>query len=160
MPKRLATVLIALIAFSAVGYAQQGTVATPQKPAAEQAHKAGGSSPADASLIGLTKAQVQARLGKPSIAFATVWAYSQPEGTLRVSFKDGVVTDAKRSAPPTTASTTGKGYTNADGNRIPSPRKADAPPPGASAQCRDGSYSFSANRRGTCSHHGGVARWL
>ncbi|WP_343205931.1 DUF3761 domain-containing protein [Rhodanobacter sp. MP1X3] len=33
-------------------------------------------------------------------------------------------------------------------------------PAGASAQCRDGSYSFSMNHRGTCSHHGGVARWL
>lgn len=31
---------------------------------------------------------------------------------------------------------------------------------GATAQCRDGSYSFSQHRRGTCSHHGGVAKWL
>lgn len=28
------------------------------------------------------------------------------------------------------------------------------------AICRDGTYSYSSNRRGTCSHHGGVARWL
>jgi hypothetical protein len=27
------------------------------------------------------------------------------------------------------------------------------------ARCRDGSYSYSAHRRGTCSHHGGVAVW-
>ena len=33
-------------------------------------------------------------------------------------------------------------------------------PAGASAQCADGSYSFSAHRRGTCSHHGGVAQWV
>lgn len=33
-------------------------------------------------------------------------------------------------------------------------------PAGATAQCRDGSYSFSQSRRGTCSHHGGVAKWL
>lgn len=31
---------------------------------------------------------------------------------------------------------------------------------GASAKCRDGSYSFSRSRRGTCSGHGGVAAWL
>ncbi|MGA2644526.1 MAG: DUF3761 domain-containing protein [Candidatus Sulfotelmatobacter sp.] len=31
---------------------------------------------------------------------------------------------------------------------------------GATAQCRDGSYSFSQSRRGTCSHHRGVAKWL
>ena len=28
------------------------------------------------------------------------------------------------------------------------------------ARCRDGSYSFSQHRSGTCSHHGGVAQWL
>lgn len=30
---------------------------------------------------------------------------------------------------------------------------------GASAHCRDGSESFSQHHSGTCSHHGGVARW-
>ena len=30
---------------------------------------------------------------------------------------------------------------------------------GASAICRDGWASYSAHRSGTCSHHGGVARW-
>lgn len=30
---------------------------------------------------------------------------------------------------------------------------------GASALCRDGTLSYSQNRRGTCSHHGGVAQW-
>ena len=33
-------------------------------------------------------------------------------------------------------------------------------PSGATAICRSGRVSFSASRRGTCSHHGGVARWL
>lgn len=33
-------------------------------------------------------------------------------------------------------------------------------PAGASAICRDGTYSYSRSRRGTCSHHGGVAQWL
>ncbi|MFD5407035.1 DUF3761 domain-containing protein [Streptomyces griseorubiginosus] len=33
-------------------------------------------------------------------------------------------------------------------------------PAGATAQCNDGTYSYSAHRRGTCSHHGGVAVWL
>ena len=31
---------------------------------------------------------------------------------------------------------------------------------GATAQCRDSTYSHSAHRRGTCSHHGGVRVWL
>jgi len=33
-------------------------------------------------------------------------------------------------------------------------------PPGATARCRDGTYSFSQHHSGTCSHHGGVAVWL
>jgi hypothetical protein len=35
-----------------------------------------------------------------------------------------------------------------------------AAPSGATALCRDGSYSFSRHRQGTCSHHGGVGQWL
>jgi hypothetical protein len=30
----------------------------------------------------------------------------------------------------------------------------------ATALCKDGTYSFSAHRSGTCSHHGGVKTWL
>jgi len=57
--------------------------------------------------------------------------------------------------------TVGRGfYTNSQGETVHRPMRANQAPPGASAQCRDGSYSFSAHRRGTCSHHGGVARWL
>ena len=53
-------------------------------------------------------------------------------------------------------------YRNVDGAIVHSPAHTDigAAPPGASAQCRDATYSFSTHRRGTCSHHGGVARWL
>jgi uncharacterized protein DUF3761 len=40
------------------------------------------------------------------------------------------------------------------------PAASAAPPPGATAVCRDGTYSFSQHRSGTCSYHGGVARWL
>src|SRR5947208_9284651 len=35
-----------------------------------------------------------------------------------------------------------------------------AAPPGATARCNDGTYSYSQHRSGTCSHHGGVAQWL
>src|SRR6266516_4709936 len=37
---------------------------------------------------------------------------------------------------------------------------APARPPGATALCNDGTYSYSQHRRGTCSHHGGVRSWL
>jgi hypothetical protein len=51
-------------------------------------------------------------------------------------------------------------YTNVDGNQIPDPVSAPAAPAGATAQCGDGTYSFSQHHSGTCSHHGGVATWL
>jgi Rieske Fe-S protein len=52
-------------------------------------------------------------------------------------------------------------YVNSDGNTIHSPAYSNSGvPAGASAQCRDGTYSFSQHRSGTCSHHGGVMQWL
>lgn len=53
-----------------------------------------------------------------------------------------------------------KYYTNTRGERVQSPTYYQTAPAGATALCRDGTYSFSRSRRGTCSHHGGVARWL
>ncbi len=51
-------------------------------------------------------------------------------------------------------------YVNSQNVQVHSPAFSDTVPAGASAQCRDGSYSFSQSRKGTCSRHGGVARWL
>ena len=51
-------------------------------------------------------------------------------------------------------------YTNVDGNNVQAPTRYDSPPQGATAQCNDGTYSFSQHARGTCSHHGGVRKWL
>jgi hypothetical protein len=53
-------------------------------------------------------------------------------------------------------------YVNVDGNTIRSPVCATdgQVPAGASALCRDGTYSFSEHRQGTCSGHRGVDRWL
>ncbi len=53
-----------------------------------------------------------------------------------------------------------KYYTNSDRQRVQSPTYYNSAPAGATALCRDGTYSFSRSRRGTCSHHGGVAKWL
>ena len=48
----------------------------------------------------------------------------------------------------------------AAGLAVPAAGAADSAPPGATAKCRDGSYSYSQHHSGTCSHHGGVAVWL
>jgi len=52
-------------------------------------------------------------------------------------------------------------YTNSDGQQVHSPaHSSGGVPAGATALCGDGTYSFSQHRSGTCSHHGGVAKWL
>src|ERR1700751_2146324 len=74
-----------------------------------------------------------------------------------------VIPVSSRSGPSGTsqATCTNNGtYVNSRGQIVKRPENCSSVPQGASAQCRDGSYSFSRSRRGTCSHHGGVARWL
>lgn len=61
----------------------------------------------------------------------------------------------------TVGGSSGDYYMHSRGVQVQRPTFSEnGPPPGATAQCRDGSYSFSQSRRGTCSHHGGVSRWL
>ena len=48
-------------------------------------------------------------------------------------------------------------YRNSDGNCVHRPSDN---PSGATAQCKDGTYSYSQHRSGTCSGHGGVKTWL
>jgi Protein of unknown function (DUF3761) len=70
--------------------------------------------------------------------------------------------DAPQPSPSESKLVEHSSYINIDGVRVHSPAhtKNGEQPAGASAQCRDGSYSFSRHHRGTCSHHGGVSRWL
>lgn len=55
-------------------------------------------------------------------------------------------------------------YTNRDGCEVPRPELPKGPgctkPQEATARCRDGDWSFSQHRQGTCSRHGGVGCWI
>ncbi len=51
-------------------------------------------------------------------------------------------------------------YRNTDGNCVHRPATGPGAADGATAICKDGSSSYSQNRRGTCSGHGGVRTWL
>ena len=100
-------------------------------------------------------------------AGATMRLYTCSAGwcSVRIQQVAGYALEEYLRAQPTPVATTtaeGRGYVNSNGVWVPSPTRTEdgQPPAGASAQCRDGTYSFSQNRRGTCSHHGGVARWL
>ncbi|KAA8877276.1 DUF3761 domain-containing protein [Nocardia colli] len=51
-------------------------------------------------------------------------------------------------------------YENIDKKCVPRPQQALTPPDGATAKCKDGTYSSSLTRKGTCSGHKGVEQWL
>ena len=51
-------------------------------------------------------------------------------------------------------------YKNVNGRCVRRPHRSPTVPAGATAKCRDGTYSFSQHASGTCSHHGGVSVWI
>lgn len=94
--------------------------------------------------------------------------YTDSKETKRVLTSEAVtvkpvdqITSIGVKSPPTIETNCSNGsYVNSAGNTVCRPHEASSAPSGASAQCRDGTYSYSQSRRGTCSHHGGVATWL
>lgn len=53
-------------------------------------------------------------------------------------------------------------YTASSGDCVPYPQQGGSQPQGATAQCSDGSWSFSEHPHasGTCHGHGGVKQYL
>ena len=49
-------------------------------------------------------------------------------------------------------------YVNSSGHLVHSPSCGEEHEK-RTAECRDGSVSYSEHHRGTCSYHGGVAHW-
>lgn len=102
----------------------------------------------------------------PILAQADIYKAVDADGHATYSaqpVKDDKKTDLEPQPPSDESNLTSHNhYINKDGQVIhsPSTTKSGAPPPGASAQCGDGTYSFSQHHRGTCSRHGGVAQWL
>ena len=80
--------------------------------------------------------------------------------TPSTSSSAGQQSDSANSDSASVKCTSNGTYVNSKGQTVPRPENCSAPPKGATAQCRDGTYSLSKSRRGTCSHHGGVASWL
>jgi len=84
--------------------------------------------------------------------------HGHPEITLQ-STKDWSVQETK--PIPASPLSNDRHYINSSGQTVHSPAfSPGGEPAGATALCRDGTYSFSQHRQGTCSHHGGVAKWL
>ena len=98
-----------------------------------------------------------------TVATLAVLLLSQSLTSQTQSIQNGGTASSTTSQPKAQAdpSCTNNGtYTNSQGQTVKRPENCSSAPKGATAQCRDGSYSFSQSHSGTCSHHGGVAKWL
>jgi uncharacterized protein YabE (DUF348 family) len=85
---------------------------------------------------------------------------SVPVDTITTSAVNEVLVVGTKAPAPAAPSCPNGTYVNSVGDTVCSPYKSSSAPSGATAQCSDGTYSFSQSRSGTCSHHGGVASWL
>lgn len=116
-----------------------------------------------ALALGATFAQAAQRVPDPA-------STPRPEEMRRLLGPPAASADAPRpdemrritGQPSEAELTSHKHYRTKDGHEVHSPARSthEQVPAGASAKCRDGTYSFSQHRRGTCSHHGGVSLWL
>ncbi len=66
----------------------------------------------------------------------------------------------RRAAPLPRASARARERANENSRVAGSGSSDDNNPSGAIAQCKDGMYSHAQRSRGSCGHHGGVARWM
>ncbi len=85
---------------------------------------------------------------------------SATDSTSSTSSDSSAINAAPATPSPQPTECTNGTYVSNDGNTVCRPEVSSTVPAGATAQCVDGTYSFSQHRSGTCSHHGGVAGWL
>jgi Protein of unknown function (DUF3761) len=67
---------------------------------------------------------------------------------------------APAAAPATAPAPAAAAKTATATKSAPSTTASNTDPTGATAKCKDGTYSKSQHHSGTCSSHGGVAEWL
>ncbi|MEV4598926.1 DUF3761 domain-containing protein [Amycolatopsis sp. NPDC049253] len=98
------------------------------------------------------------------VSTTSVPTYVAPETTATKAAAPKTTAKAKTTpkttaAPPKTNSAAcgADYYRNSSGVCVHRP---SSNPAGATALCKDGSYSYSQHRSGTCSGHGGVRTWL
>ena len=114
----------------------------------------GGSSGSYTAILKINGGQVETKsitlnAGESQVVSFTVVKESTGTYTVELGGLAGTFTITD-TIPKTTSDCTCYSYT----------LKRDIPCEQATAICRDGTCSISTSRSGTCSHHGGVARWL
>lgn len=94
------------------------------------------------------------------IVLLALWCLQLNSQTQTVSHTTSASTTNASSAHSKSNCRDNGSYVNKRGQTVKRPETCSTMPAGATAQCRDATYSFSRSKRGTCSHHGGVAKWL
>jgi hypothetical protein len=87
-------------------------------------------------------------VSKATTTDCTKW-YNKMRAQCRTATSSAPAHTTVAPAPKPTASTSRSAGSSANDN-----------PAGATAQCKDGTYSHAKTHQGACSHHGGVAKWL
>lgn len=101
------------------------------------------------------KSEKQVKCGDGSMSAGGKGACSHHGGVAKG--KEGDDSHAKSAATGTSAST-GKGESHENAGKGDKGESSKAE--GATAKCKDGSYSHSKQHNGACSKHGGVDTWL
>jgi Protein of unknown function (DUF3761) len=88
-------------------------------------------------------------------------------GGVQRASKSKTAADAPAAAPAAAAAAPASTQTPATAAKsstasksAPTAEAGNSDPTGATAKCKDGTYSKSKHHSGTCSSHGGVAEWL
>src|SRR5262245_31317190 len=108
---------------------------------------------------GATGSETATKPAKPDTVTCQDGTTSKP-GRGACSHHGGVAETA--STPPAAAPQSPRATvpTTAGAAKSPAEGASAGSPVGATARCKDGTYSHAARHEGACSHHGGVAQWL
>jgi hypothetical protein len=87
-------------------------------------------------------------------------AKAEPATTAAATAPAAAPAPSAAMSPAAPAATTAAKSTPAASKSAPVAAAGNSDPTGATAKCKDGTYSKSQHHSGTCSHHGGVAEWL
>ena len=88
------------------------------------------------------------------------WTITDLTGVSAAHLRVRQASTSATSTQPSPASCGSAYYRNSSGHCVLRPTANPPDPAGATALCVDGTYSYSEHASGTCSHHGGVARWI
>jgi Protein of unknown function (DUF3761) len=143
------------------GGVQKAAAAAPAAPAAAKASKAP-AAPAAGATTTCSDGTTTSSSGKGTCSGhgGIQKATKAKPATAATTAPAAAPAAATPAAAPVPAASTTAAKTSTATKSAPTATSSNTDPTGATAKCKDGTYSKSAHRSGTCSSHGGVAEWL